>query len=255
MMGRTNFEFIIVEIEDAISTITINRLDKLNALNQKVKLELLEALDELEKNLSVKNIILTGSGDKSFIAGDDIQEFENRKKEDFVLLQKLTLKIENLNKIVIALINGYTLGGGLEIALACDFRIASKNSKFGLPEIGLGLIPGAGGTQRLPRVVGISRAKKMILLGKPIDSQTAYEYGLIDILVESSDLEKFSRELAIKLSEKSSIALELGKKAINYSVDHDINSGLDKELDFVWKLKNTSESKRRVKAFLNKKKG
>jgi enoyl-CoA hydratase len=255
MMGIPNFEFLIVEIEDAISTITINRPDKLNALNEKVKLELLEALDGLEDNSNVKIIILAGSGEKSFIAGDDIQEFEKRNKEDFTLLQKLTLKIENLKKIVIASINGYTLGGGLEIVLACDFRVASKNSKFGLPEIELGLIPGAGGTQRLPRVVGISRAKKMILLGKPIDSQTAYEYGLIDILVETGDLEKVSRELAITLCEKSSIALELGKKAINYSVDHDIKSGLNKELDFVWHLKNTSESKRRVETFLNKKKG
>ncbi|MHA1270912.1 MAG: enoyl-CoA hydratase/isomerase family protein [Candidatus Helarchaeota archaeon] len=253
-MSKFNYNSITVDIIEKTAIISINRPEKLNSMNKEVKLELIDILNKFELDDSIKVIIITGSGNKAFIVGDDISEFKNRKKDDFKLLQDLTSKIENYKKPVIAAINGYALGGGYELALACDFRISSKNSKFGFPEINLGLIPGAGGTQRLPRLIGKSKAKQLILTGKLIDSNLALQIGLIDEITEPSELMDKCIELAEILTKKSSLALEFGKKAINYSTDFNIQENMEKELDMVWKLKNTEESKKLVNEFLKKNK-
>ncbi|MHA1231605.1 MAG: enoyl-CoA hydratase/isomerase family protein, partial [Candidatus Helarchaeota archaeon] len=206
-----------------------------------------------EDDTSIGALVLTGKGDKSFIAGDDIAEFETRKKDDFRILQNLTIKIEEYKKPIIASINGYALGGGCEIAISCDFRIASENAKFGFPEIKLGLIPGAGGTQRLPKLIGLSKAKQLIFTGELIDSKEALRIGLIDIITKQSELRKYSLEFAHKLSKFSPLALQLAKKAINSSSYVNLKNGLDMELDYVWDLKNSEISKKLVRDFLNRK--
>jgi enoyl-CoA hydratase len=218
-----------------------------------VKAELSLVLEELDEDPEVDVIILTGAGEKSFVAGDDITEFPSRTRSDFRPFQELTLKIEALKKPVIAAINGYALGGGVEIALACDFRIASDASKFGFPEINLGLIPGAGGTQRLPRIIGKSKAFELIATGDSIDASTAKEIGLIDKLVVPEELMEETLKFAKKLTEKSQPAIQCAKKAVNQSTSNSVPDGLRKELDLIWQLKNTDESKKRVEKFLKKK--
>jgi len=252
-MSKMIYETILVRTIDRISIVTINRPNKLNALNKQVKSELADVLTKLDKDPQVDIIILTGAGDKSFIAGDDIAEFPSRTQADFKPFQELTLQIESLKKPVIAAINGYALGGGCEIALACDFRIASTLSKFGLPEINLGIIPGAGGTQRLPKLIGKSRALELIMTGEPIDATTAKQIGLIDKLVNPQDLLEETLKFAKKLLEKSQLAIQHAKKAVNYSTDHSIEAGLQEELHLLWQLKNMEESKKRVEKFLKKK--
>ncbi|MHA1784733.1 MAG: enoyl-CoA hydratase/isomerase family protein [Candidatus Helarchaeota archaeon] len=247
------YKTIITKKEENIAFLTINRPDKLNALNETVKTEINSALDDFENDDDVKIIMISGSGEKAFIAGDDISEFESRSKSDFEVLQNLTTRISNLKKITIASIQGYALGGGLEIALACDFRIATINSKFGFPEINLGLIPGAGGTQRLPRLIGETKSLELILTGDLIDSKKALEIGLINSMVENDALMEESLKLAKKISEKNLQALQVAKESIRYHVETDMKSCLQKELDLLWKLVNTDESRKRVKEFLKKK--
>ncbi len=253
MMKFEEYKNIFVEIEDRVALVIVNRPEKLNALNELTKLELLDVLNKLEDDTSIGALVLTGKGDKSFIAGDDIAEFETRKKDDFRILQNLTIKIEEYKKPIIASINGYALGGGCEIAISCDFRIASENAKFGFPEIKLGLIPGAGGTQRLPKLIGLSKAKQLIFTGELIDSKEALKIGLIDIITKQPELRKYSLEFAHKLSEFSPLALQLAKKAINSSSYVNLKNGLDMELDYVWDLKNSEISKKLVRDFLNRK--
>ena len=247
------YKTIITKKEENIAFLTINRPDKLNALNETVKTEINSALDDFENDDDVKIIMISGSGEKAFIAGDDISEFESRSKSDFEVLQNLTTRISNLKKITIASIQGYALGGGLEIALACDFRIATINSKFGFPEINLGLIPGAGGTQRLPRLIGETKSLELILTGDLIDSKKALEIGLINSMVENDALMEESLKLAKKISEKNLQALQVAKESIRYHVENDMKSCLQKELNLLWKLVNTDESRKRVKEFLKKK--
>lgn len=252
-MSDMVYETILVKTIDRIGIVTINRPNKLNALNRQVKSELADVLAKLEKYPEVDIIVLMGAGEKSFIAGDDIAEFPTRTQADFLPFQELTLQIEALKKPVIAAINGYALGGGCEIALACDFRIATTLARFGLPEINLGIIPGAGGTQRLPKLIGKSRALELIMTGEQIDAIKAKKIGLIDKLVNPPELLEETVKFAKKLLEKSQLAIQAAKQAVNYSSDHTVEDGLKKELDLLWQLKNTDESKKRVEKFLKKK--
>lgn len=252
MLIAVSYETLLLQIKDQIATITINRPDKLNALNILVKSELSDVLRKLEEDKMVDIIILTGAGDKSFIAGDDIAEFPTRSKDDFRPLQEITLKIEHCKKPIIAAINGYALGGGTEITLACDIRIASENAIFGLPEINLGIIPGAGGTQRLPRVVGKAKALELIMTGDFIDARIAKEIGLINMLVAPNELMEKTLEFAKKLLSKSQVAIQCAKEAVHFSMTHSIEIGLEKELDLLWKAKNTEESNQKVRNFLKK---
>jgi enoyl-CoA hydratase len=249
-----NYTSIILEITEKIATITINRPKKLNALNEMVKKELADALEQVDANPDVRAVIITGAGEKAFVAGDDVAEFAERTRAGFKPLQDITLKLEHLKKPVIAALNGYALGGGTEIAISCDFRIASTNAKLGVPEITLGIIPGAGGTQRLPKLLGKSKALELIMTGEFIDAHTAKEIGLLDYVVSPEELISFTRAFAQKLVTKGQLALQYAKEAVNYSISHSIEAGLKKELDLVYTLKNTDHSKKKVEAFLKKNK-
>ncbi|MHA1145315.1 MAG: enoyl-CoA hydratase/isomerase family protein [Candidatus Helarchaeota archaeon] len=246
------YKHVILKKDEDLGYITVNRPEKMNAFNKLVKQEFLDALDCLEHDDKIRVIIISGAGEKSFIAGDDVEEFATRSKEDFRPLQEITNKIENSKKPVIAAINGYALGGGAELALACDFRIATENSSFGFPEINLGIIPAAGGTQRLPRLIGKARALEMIMTGDFIDASKAEKIGLINKMVPRSKLNEETTKLARKLAKKSPHALKLAKKAINNSVMKGINEGLNLELDFIHELKETEQSKDLVENFLRK---
>jgi len=221
-MSYTN---ILSEEKNGITTITVNRPNKLNALNKETIKELHDAFKEANKDKNVKVIIVTGSGDKAFVAGADISEFAEFSIEKGSKLaakgQKLLFDyIENLSKPVIAAVNGFALGGGLELAMACHFRIASDNAKMGLPEVSLGVIPGYGGTQRLPNLVGKGRAMEMIMTAGMINADQVLSYGLVNHVTTQEALMSFCESIALKISRNSSVAISAAIKAINaYNID------------------------------------
>uniref|UniRef100_A0A7C3M9N0 Enoyl-CoA hydratase/isomerase family protein n=1 Tax=Archaeoglobus fulgidus TaxID=2234 RepID=A0A7C3M9N0_ARCFL len=243
------------EIEGQIGIATLNRPEKLNALDTKTRMELRDVVEEAEK--SVRVLIITGSG-KAFAAGADINELLERDPvkalEATKLGTELFLRIEELEIPVIAAINGYALGGGCELAMACDIRIASNMAKFGQPEINLAIIPGAGGTQRLPRLVGIGVAKKLVLTGEIIDAQTALKIGLVDEVVEHEKLMERSKEVAMKIVEKSPLAVKIAKKALNASLNMPLREGLKYEASLFSLLFSSEDAKEGMRAFLEKRK-
>src|SRR5690606_26962443 len=183
-----NYQNLLIEIENKIAVVTLNRPQALNALNKDLLNEISSFLDEAEKNREIRVVILTGSGEKSFVAGADIKEFSDFSGQQGELLakegqEKVFNKVENFSKPIIAAVNGFALGGGLELAMSAHFRIASENAKMGLPEVTLGLIPGYGGTQRLPKLIGKGRAAQMIFTAEMISAQRAYEIGLVNEVV------------------------------------------------------------------------
>jgi enoyl-CoA hydratase len=208
----SNYETITVEKRGKVAVLTINRPDKLNALNQNVHAAGVAALDELRKDDSVRVVIITGAGEKSFIAGADISEFAGQTpvtQRNLFHEKTFFNSIDVFPKPVIAMINGFCLGGGNELALACDLRIASENAKFGQPEINLGIICGGGGTQRLTRLIGEGRAMEIILTGDMIDAPTALNFGLVNHVYPLAELEEKTMELANKIAEKAPIALQM----------------------------------------------
>ncbi|QWX83779.1 enoyl-CoA hydratase/isomerase family protein [Cellulophaga sp. HaHaR_3_176] len=214
------FETILVKQVGNLATITINRPTKLNALNKATISELHDAFKNLNKDETVKVIIITGSGEKAFVAGADIAEFSDFSEKEGGKLaakgqKKLFDYIENLSKPVIAAVNGFALGGGLELAMACHFRVASDNAKMGLPEVSLGVIPGYGGTQRLPQLIGKGRANEMIMTAGMIDASKALSYGLVNYLVPQEELIPLCEKLAGKISNNSSTAISNAIKAVN----------------------------------------
>src|SRR3982075_3659169 len=213
----TSYETILLERRERVAIITINRPEKRNALNIQTRAEGAAVLDELRADDSVRVVIFTGAGDKAFIAGADIAEFAGRtaiSQREVMLERGLFNAIDTFPKPVIAMVNGYCLGGGCELALACDIRIASENASFGQPEINLGIIPGGGGTQRLTRLVGEGKSMELILTGEIVDTQTAFAIGLVNQVVPAEELEAKTMELANRIAEKSPIALRLAKEAI-----------------------------------------
>ncbi len=214
-----DFNTILLEVEEGIAILTINRPDKLNALSFEVMNELKVCINSLHNNSSIHGLIITGSGEKSFVAGADIAEIAHLKGMDHIEVAKngqdIFLAIEQLNIPVIAAINGYALGGGCELALACHVRVASKNAMFGQPEVNLGIIPGYGGTVRLPEVVGKGHAMDLILSGKTIDANEAYRIGLVTQLIEEDIIEESKKILQV-ITLNSPIAL-----ASFISVTHD----------------------------------
>ncbi|ACP38233.1 enoyl-CoA hydratase/isomerase family protein [Saccharolobus islandicus] len=248
-------ETIIVREEPPIEWIILNRPDKLNSINVKMVEEIGSALRQNINNDKIKVIIFTGSG-KAFSAGADISQFKELdpvKAWEFATKgRELMDYIERYPKPTIAMINGYALGGGLELALSCDLRIASQNAELGLPEINLGIYPGFGGTQRLVRLIGKGRALEIIMLGDRIKADYAERIGLVNRVVESSSLEKEVRELALKLAEKPQTAIRLIKTVVNYGNDGPILSGLTLE-SLGWGIAfATEEEKKRVDEFLSK---
>jgi len=245
-----------VRKEEDIATIVISRPRVLNALDTPTLKELETVLSDLEEDGVVRLIIVTGSGKKAFSAGADIKESERLTEGQLIervkLGQRVFNKIESLQKPVIAAINGYCLGGGCELAMACDLRVASRDSRLGLPEVTLGGIPGWGGTQRLSRLAGKARAMELILTGRMIDAHEAKEMGLVNMVVEENELGEQVRKLAREIVDKAPQALTCAKWAINKSADVSLQVGLDYEVLYSSLLFATKDNKEGLKAFLEK---
>ena len=251
-------DLVLFQQEDGIGIITINRPGALNALNPEVLKALENALEKAERDEKVKVILITGSGEKAFVAGADIAEMSKmspREAREFSKLgQKVFRKIEQMEKPVIAVVNGYALGGGLELAISCDYILASENAQLGQPEVDLGIFPGFGGTQRLPRILGKLRAKELIFWGERIPAQKALEIGLVNEVAPQDKLMERARELAKKLMSKGLIAIGLAKRAIEQGTDLDLDSGLLIEQTLFSLCFDTQDQKEGMKAFLEKRK-
>jgi enoyl-CoA hydratase len=256
--SESPFRFIILEKPlETYAKITLNRPDVMNALNLETRKEILSALDTIEQDDSVRAVVLTGAGEKAFSAGADIKMFETMTpwlaREYLKVTKGAASRIENFPKPVIAAVNGYAIGGGLELAMACDIIIASDNAKFGQAEINVGIIPGVGGTQRLPRMVGLHKAKEMIFTGDLIDSNEALRSGLVNAVVPQADLIKAVEALVSKIASKSPLILSLAKESLNRSA-----AGLRDALDYESTLFSfcfaTNDQKEGAKAFLEKRK-
>jgi enoyl-CoA hydratase len=251
-------ESVLTEIVNGVLVITINRPDKLNALNKLTIEELHETLVEAENERDIRAIILTGAGNKSFVAGADIAEFANFSVEQGKQLStlghfKIFNFIENYSKPVIAAVNGFALGGGLELAMACHIRIASDNAKMGLPEVSLGVIPGYGGTQRLAQLVGKGKAFEMIVTADMINAQDALKWGLVNYVTSQEELMNKCFELTGKIATKSPTAIRTAIKVINAGYNNKQN-GYEVEIEEFGKSFGTADFKEGVSAFLEKRK-
>ncbi|MGB9853316.1 MAG: enoyl-CoA hydratase/isomerase family protein [Candidatus Bathyarchaeales archaeon] len=246
------------EKNGGIATITINRPAVLNVINEQTMMEILSELEDAEKDEKTKVVVLTGAGEKAFCAGLDLKSVKEispvKMWELSRLLHKVTLTIEENTKPVIAAINGFALGGGLEIAMACDIRVASENARVGLPEVNVGLIPGGGGTQRLPRLVGKGLAKELIFTGKIIDAKTAEAVGLVNKVVFPDKLKLSVEEMAKEIMSKPPIAIKLAKQLINASCEVDLRTGLAYEAEAAGVISSTDDFKEGVSAFIEKRK-
>lgn len=251
------YENLLWEIKEGIGYLTLNRPQSLNALNNAVLQELSGLLDEIAENNEVEVVVVTGAG-KAFIAGADIKEMAEKTaleaREFSALGHEVMLKLENLPQPTIAAVNGYALGGGLELAMACDMRVASKKAKFGQPEVGLGVIPGFGGTQRLPRLIGKAFASEMLYTGGMYDAEQAYQMGLVNRVVEPDELMDSVEELARQIMSKGKIAVQLAKSAVVNGLDMDLDSALAYEKEIFALCFATEDQKEGMRAFINKEK-
>lgn len=250
-------ETLLYEKKDRIGIISINRPDAMNSLNTKVLMELDVLIDELAKDENIHVIVLTGSG-KAFVAGADIAEMKDKNVIEAKAFARLGMslfrKIENMEKVVIAAVNGFALGGGCELAMACDIRIASEKAKFGQPEVGLGITPGFGGTQRLPRLVGEGIAKELIFTSDIIKADEAYRIGLVNKVLAPDLLMDTVIEMAEKIASKAQIAVRNSKESINRGMQADIDTGMSIEEDLFAICFSTEDQKEGMKAFLEKRK-
>lgn len=250
------FQNITIEAKEGIGILTINRPKALNALNIETLNEMVRGIKNLEEDGSVKVIIITGAGDKAFIAGADIAAMSQMGKSDaerFVHIGHDTMRtIEECEKPVVAMVNGYALGGGTEAALACDFVYASENAKFGLPEVSLGIFPGFGGTQRLPRYIGEQRAKELIFTGRVISAGEAYKWGIVNRVCPPDKLVGETMALAGEIMKKGQVAISLAKKAINQGIYQPLSEGLKIERDTFVRCFITEDRKEGMAAFLEK---
>jgi len=249
---------ILLERDGHILTITINRPSQLNALNKETIAELHQALSNAQNDFEVGVVILTGSGEKAFVAGADIKEFAHFSIPEGGKLalngqQTLFDFVENLHKPVIAAVNGFALGGGLELAMSTHFRVASSNAKMGLPEVSLGVIPGYGGTQRLPQLVGKGKANEMIFTAGMISASEALQWGLVNHVVEQDQLLPFCKELAAKILKNSPMAIASAIRAVNAGFKDGVN-GFEAEIEEFGKCFGTPEFKEGTTAFLEKRK-
>jgi len=245
------------KIDGNIAKLTINRPDKLNALNRAVRQGIFDALNNLSEDDDVRVVLITGAGDKAFIAGADIAEFKDARPIEQYRSMKagnIYMAIERFPKPVIAMINGFCLGGGCELAMACDMRIASTAAKIGQPEINLGLIPGAGGTQRLPRLVGEGWAMRLITSGELISGDTAAKIGLVETAVAPEELEIHTMTLAAKIGSQSPVALQAAKESVLAARRMPLDEGLKFEQAWFSLLFSTDDMAEGVNAFLEKRK-
>ncbi len=245
------YENIIFEKEENIATITFNRPEAMNALNNQTRAEFGQAIQDVASDDAIKVLILTGSG-KAFVAGSDIKEFNATTPFAAHSIMRLGEMVEKLEKPVIAAVNGFCLGGGNEIAMGCDIIIASEKAKFGQTEINIGIIPGGGGTQRLPRLIGASRAKELIYTGDIIRAEEADRLGLVNRVVPMDELMPAAKELAKKIAAKSAAALKLAKTAINRGMQTNLESGLKYEYELYSLSLSLEDKLEGVNAFLEK---
>ena len=254
----TEFDHLLAEVENAVLTITINRPDKLNALNEAVLLELSGLLSNAMADDDIRAVVVTGAGDKAFVAGADIGEIQQlgpvQAQRFSALGQGVFSQLENLGKPVIAAINGFALGGGCELALACTLRLASDTARLGLPEINLGIMPGFGGTQRLVRLVGKGRAMEAALTGNQIDADTAAQWGLVNRVVPADDLQAEAGKLASQLANAAPLAVEAILDVINGSADLPLEAGLEQESARFAVLCGSEDMQEGTTAFLEKRK-
>jgi enoyl-CoA hydratase len=251
------YETLKVETSDGIATITIDRPEKRNALNTRVRDELKAALDGLASQDDVRVLVITGAGEKAFIAGADIGEFAERTPiEQRAAMEggRLFDALASFPRPVIASINGFALGGGCEIALACDLRIAARSARLGQPEVNLGILPGGGGTQRLPRLVGMGRAMRLILTGELINAEEAERIGLVDEVVDDDQLASRTRDLAASIARHSPVALKLIKEAVRASAEMPLSAGLALERELFITAFSSEDRTEGVAAFLEKRK-
>lgn len=252
------FQYVIYEKSERIATITLNRPDALNAFNKDVVEEILKALEDAKNDEKIRVVILTGAGEKAFSAGADIKTmkgFDALKARELSLMgEKLCSAIENFEKPVIAAINGYALGGGLEVAMACDLRIASDKAKMGQTEINIGLIPGWGGTQRLTRLIGKTKAKELVFTGKMIDAKTAERLGLVNMVVPADQFMETVRKFAMELAEKAPVALRIAKALINKGADMSLDAAIALEREGFGVVGSTEDLQEGVSAFIEKRK-
>ena len=251
-----SYQTIKIKKEQNTTWITLNRPNKLNAINATMLEELSEALDTIESDTNVRCVIITGEGEKAFSTGADITELQKLTPETASEFsrkgQQVFSKIEALSKPVVAAINGYDLGGGLELALACDFRLSSNQAELGFPEMKLGIIPGWGGTQRLAWTVGVAEAKRLIMLGDRMKADEALRMGLVDKVVLQNELEAEAEALAQRLRESLPTALKYAKHAMNSVTQRSLEAGLKKETSLFALLFSTKETKERIETFVSK---
>lgn len=253
-----DYENLLYETKERITTITINRPNVLNIINYKTMEEFRDAFVRAKKDPETKVVLVTGKGEKAFIGGADLNELvlldPTGGKEVSQRGQAIFGIIENLGKPTIAVVNGYAVGGGMELALACTMRIASPNAKFGLPELSRGFLPGYGGTQRLPRLVGEGRAMEIILSAEPIDAQEAYRIGLVNKIFLQESLMDEARKFAQKFVQKGAIALRLAMEAVHYGLDLSLEKGLELESSLAGISLATEDAKEGTRSFLEKRK-
>lgn len=253
-----SYPHLLIEKKDNVAMLIINRPDKLNALNRDVINQLSDCFQELNNDLEVKAIILTGAGDKAFVAGADISEFAHDSVEEGKRLSadghdKLFDLVENLNTPVIAAVNGFALGGGLELAMSCHMRVVSTKARMGLPEVSLGVIPGYGGTQRLAQLVGKGKAMEMITTAQMINAEEAYRLGLANYTVEPEELINKCYEITKSILKNSPIAIAFAMKAVNAGFRDGVN-GYEKEIELFGEAFGTNDFKEGTTAFLEKRK-
>ena len=252
-----NYATLLTTLENGIFIITINRPDKLNALNKDVFTDLDKATDEIQNNPSIKSVIITGAGSKAFVAGADISEFTNFNKAESMALSKrgqdIFFKIENSKKPIVAAVNGFALGGGCELAMACHFRIASDNAKFGQPEVNLGIIPGYGGTQRLTQLIGKGRAIELLISGNMIDATMALQYGLVNYVVPADELLNKVIAVLTVINTKAPLAVAACIQAVNIVYDK-TKDGYTNEINAFGECFETEDRKEGSSAFLEKRK-
>ena len=252
------YKYLLLEKEDGIGILYINRPDAMNALNTGVLEEIIQAVGEISRDNEIQVLIITGAGDKSFVAGADIKEMHGltavEGREFGYIGQAAFRAIEKLEKPVIAGVNGFALGGGCELAMAADIRLASDKAKFGQPEVGLGITPGFGGTQRLPRLVGEGRAMELILTANTINAEEAYRIGLVNHIYPAENLLDEARKMARKIMSNAPLAVKYSKSAINKGLQTDIDTGMAIEADLFGICFSTEDQKAGMGAFLNKEK-
>jgi len=250
--------YIILDKSERIATITLNRPEALNAFSKEVVEEILQVLEDVKSDENIRVVVLTGAGEKAFSAGADIKSMVGmtaiRARELSLMGEKLCLALENFDMPVIAALNGYALGGGLEVAMSCDFRIASENARMGQTEVDIGLIPGWGGTQRLTRLIGPTKAKELVFTGRIIDAKTAEQLRLVNLTVPADKFKETVRQFAIELTSKPPIAVKIAKSLINKGADIGLESALELEREGFGVVASTEDLKEGVSAFTEKRK-